>query len=133
MLVRIDVDVARGGPAVRRGHDPHVEAGLDFGEQHLMVLNPGEAGGVGQEPHWLAAEHRHSPRIPLPRRHVRISDSCAVRGKYWSEVSAWRRRQLYRLAIWEQLDKDVTGSQERVGAAFEGNHPPVGRQTGSAD
>ena len=30
-----------------RGDDPHVEAGRDFGEQHLMVGNPCESGGVG--------------------------------------------------------------------------------------
>src|SRR3954464_9500890 len=94
-----------------------------------MGRNPGEPGGVGQEPHRQSAEDGDGPRIPLPRQQVRVRDSCAVRGEYWSVLSAWRRRQLYGVAIREQLDEDLAASQEHVAAAFKGDHPPVGRKT----
>ena len=55
--------------------DPHVDAGLDFGEQHQVVGNPRESRRVRQEAHGLPAEHGHSPGIPLPRLQVRIRDS----------------------------------------------------------
>ena len=44
-----------------------------------MIGNPGEPGGVGQEPHRLAPEHRNSPGIPRPGSHLCIRDPRSVR------------------------------------------------------
>ena len=74
VLVTGEVDLARGRTAVRRSHDPHVEAGLDFGEQHQVIGNPRESRRVRQEAHRLAAEHGHSVGVPLPRLQFRIGD-----------------------------------------------------------
>jgi len=63
-LVRRKIDLSPIRPAFRGRHNTHVNAGLDLGEQDSLIGDPGEAGGVGQEPRRLAPEHRNSPGIP---------------------------------------------------------------------
>ena len=67
-LVRRKVDLPRFRAALRRGHNPHVEVGLDLGKENVLIGHPRETGGVGEHSRRLSPEHRHRPRVPQQRR-----------------------------------------------------------------
>jgi hypothetical protein len=116
-LMRREGDVARFRTALGGGDNPHVQAAANFGEQHALVGEEREPGGVGQQPRRLAAEHRHGERVPRQavrrRLQLRVRHPRAVGREDGTVLALSTACELHGLAVWQELDVDLPAAQEK--------------------
>lgn len=106
VFLRGHIHVALFRAAFGCGDYCHMNAALYLREQNVLVIGPGEPRRIGQHQAAWATEDWHHPGIP--RRVGSVSDSRAIGGEHWLRFQFVLVRKLNGLAVWKQLDVDVT-------------------------
>lgn len=124
---RRHVDIALAGAAVGSGHEGHLHAALDFGEQHMLVIDPRETFRVGQHEAWLAAQDRHHPRFPVvDATQDRIGNLRAIGRECWGELLVAVMREFDRRTIGKHLDIELAWGKKRPWTPNVRQHVPIG-------
>ena len=118
-------------PVGGSGNDSHMLAGTGSGEEKLVLVEPGQSGGIAQEKVRVAAEHRNRIGEPSGKLQNGIGDLRAIGRERQIVFQTRVVGEAPGFAVGEHLDVDLIGRQEAAAAADERDHAAVRRQSRS--
>src|ERR1022692_588341 len=98
----------------------------------MVVVQPSQARGIGEEQRRIASERRYRIRVPV-RLNVNdhgVGDTRAIRRKCQVVFLARIVSQLNRLAVGKQFYENLIGGEEWSVASVEFKNSSVRRQSG---
>src|SRR5207249_5883196 len=100
-VTRWDVDVSLLSAAFRSSYNIITKLPLDFAEENVVFVRPGQPFGIRQHRSRFAAQHRYNHSCVA--RQNSVSNARAIGRERWIELVGVVVRELHRLALGKEF------------------------------